>query len=169
VNGTRQDGGGPKGPPLFIGVGNDFRSDDGVGPYIARELAARVGGAARCVEASGEGTRLIELWSGSPEVVLFDAVSAGAASGEVLRIDAVATPIPGEWFRFSSHSFGVAEAVEMARVIGRLPASLTIYGIQGECFESGTGLSAAVRAKADDLVREIANEVVASRSDVGRQ
>ena len=162
----KKERGGPEGPPLFIGVGNDCRCDDGVGLHIVRELARRVGDIAKCIEASGEGARLIELWSGAGIVVLFDAVCApGAIAGQVLRIDAVATRIPAPWFQFSSHLFGVAEAVEMARTIGRLPESLTIYGIQGECFETGESLSDAVRRTAKDLVRRIADEVLGDDSD----
>lgn len=50
-------------------------------------------------------------------------------------------PIPADSFHYSTHTVSVAEAVEMARVMGRLPDRLLIYGIEGADFGSGDGLS----------------------------
>ena len=46
----------------------------------------------------------------------------------------------------STHAVGLAEAIELARTLGRLPARLVVYGIEGERFEAGTGLTPAVSA-----------------------
>ena len=48
-------------------------------------------------------------------------------------------------FRTSTHLLGVAEAVELGRELDRLPQRLTVYGIEGERFDVGEGLSATSR------------------------
>ena len=73
-----------------------------------------------------------------------DAVSTGAEPGTLHRFDATAEPLPAELFRSSTHALGVADAVELARELDRLPARLAVYGIEGENFETGEGLTPAV-------------------------
>ncbi|HEY0836934.1 MAG TPA: hydrogenase maturation protease [Azospirillum sp.] len=141
--------------PLILGIGNRFRRDDGVGPVVADRLAA-LGLAVR--EHSGEGAGLIEAWSGVERVVVVDATQSGTAPGTVVRLDA-ARELPRGLFRYSSHLFGLAEAVETARALGRLPADLVIWGIEGADFGFGEDLTLAVAEAAEDVARRIAAEL----------
>lgn len=151
-------------PVLVIGIGNRFRCDDGVGPAVSDRLAA-LGIPAR--EHSGEGAGLIDAWTGAGRVVVVDATqsSAGAgtapgtAPGTIVRLDAVGAAPPQGLFRYSSHLFGLAEAVEMARALGRLPDSLVIWGIEGADFGFGEALTPAVAEAADMVARRIAEEL----------
>ncbi|HRW19863.1 MAG TPA: hypothetical protein P5181_13570 [Dermatophilaceae bacterium] len=59
--------------------------------------------------------------------------------------------MPAALFRYSSHRFGLAEAVETARALGLLPAALTLHGIEGADFSAGIGLTPAVAAAAREL------------------
>lgn len=139
---------------LAIGVGNPWRRDDGVGPYIAARLAALGLSEVRVMQASGEGAALIEAMGGAQRVWLFDAVSSGAAPGTVHRIDAGAQPVPRGFFNYSTHAFSVAEAIELARALGQLPARCLLFGIEGADFSSGRGLSAPVAESAEAVVEE---------------
>jgi hydrogenase maturation protease len=135
-------------------VGNEFRSDDGIGPWIARELKRR-GIAADVMEASGEGTHLMSLWSGHDRVVVIDAMQSGAAPGTIQTFDAIAAPLPAECFTNTSHDFGVAQAIELARVLGQLPPALTVHGIEGADFSAGLEMTPAVREAGEALVSEL--------------
>ena len=139
-----------------IGVGNRFRSDDGVGPLVADRLAEA---GVEAMEHSGEGAGLMAAWSGVDRVVLVDATRSGAPPGTLVRLDAVAAALPRDLLRCSSHLFGVAEAVETARVLGRLPPVLIVYGIEGARFDFGDSLTPAVVAAAGEAVRRIAAEL----------
>ncbi|MBP2291654.1 hydrogenase maturation protease [Azospirillum rugosum] len=143
---------------LILGIGNRYRSDDAVGPLVADRLAA-LGLPAR--EHSGEGAALIEAWDGADRVILVDATQSGAAPGTIRRLDAAAEPLPAAFFRYSTHRFGLAEAVETARALGRLPASLVVYGVEGRCFDFGEGLSEEVGAAVERVVSMVEREVVA--------
>lgn len=144
---------------LVLGIGNRFRSDDGVGPVVADRLRALD---IPAEERSGEGADLIDAWQGHDAVIVVDACRSGVAPGTVLRIDATAGPLPTGLFHHSSHLFGLAEAVETARALGRLPPRLTVYGIEGAAFGFGDALSPAVDAAAEEVVRRVATEVRAS-------
>lgn len=142
--------------PLILGIGNRYRRDDGVGPAVADRLAA-LGIAVR--EHSGEGAGLIEAWSGAERVVVVDATQSGGEPGTIRRLDVAARELPRGLFRYSSHLFGLAEAVETARALGRLPAELVIWGIEGADFGFGEDLTPAVAAAAEEVARRIAADL----------
>ncbi|MDP3063769.1 MAG: hydrogenase maturation protease [Chloroflexota bacterium] len=146
-------------PVLLVGVGNDYRGDDAAGLAVARRLKAmRLPGVA-VVEATGDGASLLDVWQGHEHVVIVDAVSSGAVPGTVHRFDAHAKPIPMELFRSSTHAFGLADAIELARAMGQLPQRLVVYGIEGRRFEVGAGLSEEVERVVHGVVEHIAREL----------
>jgi hydrogenase maturation protease len=146
---------------LVIGVGNAYARDDGAGLAAARRLCERAGAPAVLRELTGEGTALIEAWDGADTVVLVDAVSSGAPPGTLLYLDAHAEAVPAGWFRYSTHAFGAAEAIELARVLGRLPRRLIVVGIEGARFDAGVGLSCAVARAVDEVGRRGLSDIAA--------
>lgn len=149
--------------PLVIGLGNRCRGDDAAGLLAARALAARALPGVRVAEAGGEGAQLMERWAGAGEVYLIDAVRALARPGRTHRIDAARRPLPAGLFRCSSHAFGLAEAVELARALHRLPATLVVYGIEGVRFELGQEVSPAVMAGVEAVVAALEAELRGGR------
>jgi hydrogenase maturation protease len=147
---------------LVIGVGNAYRGDDGAGIAVARKLAAQRLPGVRVMEMNGEGTSLVDAWKDVPSVLLVDAVSSGAVPGTIHRFEAQAGPLPKGLEHRSSHSFGVAEAVEVARALGRLPPRLVIYGIEGGPFAPGQGLSPEVERAVEEVASRLISELRAS-------
>ena len=143
----------------MIGVGNRWRGDDGVGPRAVDELAdAQVGEGIDLAVLDGEPTRLVDAWAGRSEVVVIDAVRAGAPPGTVHRLDALAgdlavAPASG------THGAGVAAAVALGRALDRLPDRLVLFGIEPAHMVHDAELSPPVAAAFDDLVRRVAEEV----------
>jgi hydrogenase maturation protease len=144
---------------LVIGIGNPDRGDDGVGPLVVELLRERKNRRLMFLDHHGEGTALIEAWDGSAAVFLVDAVRSGAALGAIHRIDARVRPVPVQIFHTSSHAFNVAEAIELARVLNRLPPRLVVYGVEGRRFDVGAGMSPEVARATDDVVERLFNEV----------
>ena len=144
----------PHSLPLIIGIGNEYRGDDAVGLIVARRLKERLADSVIVLEQSGDGAALMEAWRGAETVIIIDAVMSGAAPGTIHRFDASAQPLPKGAFRCSTHAFGVAEAIELARALGDLPQRLVVYGIEGKNFAAGVGLSAEVEKAAGETVRQ---------------
>ena len=137
---------------LIIGCGNEMRGDDAAGLLVARHLRSL--GLNAC-EHTGDGLNLIQLWDPASEVVLVDAVLPQGSPGRVRVWDGKTVPVEKVLFRYSSHSVGVGEAIEMARLLGNLPKQLLIYGIEGDQFELGTAPSAAVLQAIEKVVQMI--------------
>ena len=143
----------------IIGVGNPFRGDDGAGRAVALRLAALAMPGVQVLEATGEGGTLMETWAGAETVILVDAVQTDNASGTIYRFDASEERLPTHFFHYSTHTFSVAEAVELARVLGQLPPRLLVYGIEGATYEAGTALSEPVAQAVDAVAARIRGEV----------
>ena len=142
----------------MIGVGHPDRGDDGVGPAVAARLQTL---GVDAVVVHGDCARLIDLWSDRDRVVVVDAMRTDDAAGTVRRFDARIDPLPTEAFRSSSHLFGLAEAVALARALDRLPRELIVYGVAGARFDLGAALSPAVEQAADRVVKALESKSIA--------
>ncbi len=129
---------------LVVGVGNPERGDDGVGPRVAAEVAARRLPGVAVVAPLLDPSRLADLWDGYERVVVIDAAWSGAAPGTMHRIDLAACDVPAGVSSASSHGWGVAECVALARCLGTLPPRIVAIAVEGAGFDHGAGLDAAV-------------------------
>jgi hydrogenase maturation protease len=138
---------------MVIGIGNRWRGDDAAGLAVAGRLR-ELGADAR--ELEGEPAALIEAFAEADAIVIVDAASSGAPPGTVRRFDARSGPLPSHCLRSSTHALGVPEAVELARALGRLPARLEIFAIEGARFTTGAPLSPPVERAVHDLAASLA-------------
>ncbi len=139
---------------VVIGIGNALRGDDAAGVAVAERLQG--------VACEEEPSRLIEAWEGADAAVLIDTVVSGAPPGTLHRFDASTTPIPARQLRSSTHAIGLAETIELARALGKLPPRVVVYGIEGESFDAGAPLSPDVEAAVTRLVATIEEELCTS-------
>ncbi|MDO8142737.1 MAG: hydrogenase maturation protease [Candidatus Brocadiales bacterium] len=146
-------------PILIIGIGNAFRGDDAVGLRITQDIKKVASVHVTVIEQSGDGVTLMESWKNADTVILIDAVYSGGNFGTIYRFDAHTQPIPTEFFHYSTHAFGVAEAIELARALKQLPQNLIVYGIEGKCFEAGIGLSIEVERAAQEVVTRVRHDI----------
>jgi hydrogenase maturation protease len=131
-----------------IGLGNEWRRDDAAGLEVARRIGGR--------QLDGEPVAPVEAIAGAAEVTIVDAVRSGAPPGTVHEFEAGAAPLPTRLFGASStHALGLAEALELARSLGRLPVRVRVLGIEGERFDYGRGLSPAVEEAVVRCTRSI--------------
>jgi hydrogenase maturation protease len=128
-------------PVVVIGVGNPMRADDAAGVLVARRLRPRRG--VENLEQSGEATEMLEALRGRAAALVIDAAS-GTEPGRLHRLDAAAQALPQGLFGCSTHGFGVAEGIELARALGVLPPVCVVYALEGARFETGGAMSQAV-------------------------
>lgn len=140
---------------LIVGLGNRLRGDDAAGLMVADQLA---GHGVDVTRWEGEPVALLELWRGCDSVIVIDAV-AGAEPGRLWRLRSDAEEL-GAIFRgqTSTHLLGLGEVIELARALDRLPARLSLIGIEGTRFSLGAGPSAAVERAVADLVAALREE-----------
>ena len=100
-------------PMVVVGIGNPMRGDDGVGP-AAIDLLRQAGHLldTEFMVMDGEATRLVEAWQGRRLAMVVDATVLGSTPGSIHRIEAGVDQLPGWSSGASSHSTGLADAVE---------------------------------------------------------
>lgn len=140
---------------LLLGMGNPLRGDDAAGLLVARAVRERgpAGWAVR--ELEGEPVDLVDAWEGAERVVVVDAVAPAGEPGRVRCFDAAEGPLPAELAGASTHVLGLAEAVELARALERMPDRLAVVGIEAQGFALGAEPSPAVRAAAERVAERL--------------
>ena len=144
---------------VIVGAGNTFRRDDGAGLAAARRLRGTLSDDIPVLIKEGDCASLLDDWQDADAVVAIDAMSSGSEPGTIRRYDAHERPLPSVFSRSSTHAFGIAEAIELARALGRLPQTTIVYGIEGANFDTGETLSSAVEAAAARVADAVRGEV----------
>ncbi|BDM69381.1 peptidase M52 [Streptomyces nigrescens] len=149
-----------------IGVGNEYRRDDGVGWAVVACLAQR--GARRPLPpgvrltcTDGDPARLISAWEDVRLAVLVDAAHARPARpGHVHRLrcpgELPSTP-RGE---AGSHGFPLGDTIRLARALDRLPEQLLVYAVEATDTGLGTGMSPQVTAAVEPLAQRIEEDLL---------
>jgi hydrogenase maturation protease len=151
---------------VVIGVGNEFRRDDGLGPAVLARLREEALPADVTLAASdGEPTRMLDLWTGADLAVVVDAVRTGGDHGGhiyELRVE----DLHGRSAEAAgSHRIGLGSTVELGRVLRRMPRRLVVYAVDGCDFGFGTGLTPEVAAAVAPVAERVRRTL--ARSDAG--
>jgi hydrogenase maturation protease len=142
---------------VVIGVGNEFRRDDGVGPAVLAELARRGGPGLALVLSDGEPTQLLDAWAGQPLAIVVDAVLCEPSTpGRLHRTD-LAGDVPVT--TASTHGLGVPDAVRLAQALDRAPGRLVILAVEAADVGFGVGLSPAVAAAVPAVIDAVLAEL----------
>lgn len=145
---------------LVIGCGNVHRNDDAAGVLVAQRL--RQLGISAEVQP-GSAFELVESWYKDDDVILVDAVVTGSPVGTIRVWEGHAPKIPSNP-QVSSHGFGVAEAINLARILQLLPHSLRVYGIEGKNFGIGETVSPEILASVEQVAQQIADYARAAQT-----
>jgi hydrogenase maturation protease len=144
---------------MVIGLGNPDRGDDGVGARVADMLRGRLPEGVAIVARRGDMLSLIDDWKGCDALVCIDASAPMGAPGLVRRIDLASSELPPDLARASSHSFGVADTIALARSLQLAPREIVLYAVEGLSFDALSHLTPEVAAAVDHVVDCIIAEV----------
>jgi hydrogenase maturation protease len=145
---------------LVIALGNEAAGDDGAA-LAAAKLAAE-GSGIHLVLAGRPGVHLLDLMETGAPMVLVDVVRTGARPGALVEmpleavVDRAVRSAPT-----SSHGFGPAEALALARSLGREPPRGIFLGVEGACFEAAAKRSEGVEQAIPALAAAIRRAALA--------
>jgi hydrogenase maturation protease len=145
------------GDVLVIGLGNEFRRDDGVGLAVAAEIARRRPPGVRVMTASGEPASILEAWNGIPLAVAVDAaVGKGSTPGTIRRW----TPGDGgQPAAVSSHALGLPQTYALGQAVGQIPQKLVVFTVDVEEIGHGVTLTPQVAAAVPAAVEAVLAEL----------
>lgn len=145
---------------VIAGIGNPYRSDDGLGPKIADEVAEITG--IRNIGPISEPLDLLGRFDNVQLAILVDAMQSSLSPGSIrvfdLNVPEAKTSVT------STHGIGLERTIGLARVLERAPEKIIVVGIEGESFTDGDQLSQPVADALDDAVK-IINQIILSEWD----
>ena len=118
-----------------------------------------------CASVQGRALNLWICGRGRVHAILVDAVCSGADPGTIYRFEVGSMPLPSFMFHYSTHDFNVADAIEFARMLGKLPPHLVVYGVEGADFEQGMGLSEDAAAAVETVTARVLKYVLERASE----
>jgi hydrogenase maturation protease len=136
---------------VVVGLGNSYRSDDGVGVAAAAAIDDLALPHVRVVTGVVEPLSLLEAWSGAELAVVIDgAVVTPSTPGRVRRstMGGVADSVE----KLSSHSVDVSRTHALGQVLGRVPDALVVFTIEVAYTGHGIGLTPQVAAAIPEVV-----------------
>jgi hydrogenase maturation protease len=142
---------------VVIGVGNEFRRDDGVGPAVLAELSRRAVPGLELALSDGEPTQLLDAWAGRRLAIVVDAVLCEPANPGQLHRTTLAGDIPVS--AASTHGLGIPDAVRLAQAVDRAPGRLVVLAVEAADLGFGVGLSDPVAAAVPSVVDAVLAEV----------
>lgn len=106
------------------------------------------------------GLALIMAMDGIKTLYLVDALKAHDNQiGQICRLDNKDLATVEEKF-FSTHGFGVLEALKLAQVLGKTPAEIIIWGIKINAIDYQALISPVIARACDELAAKITQELL---------
>ncbi|WP_067857062.1 hydrogenase maturation protease [Nocardia shimofusensis] len=141
-----------------VAVGNEYRSDDGIGPNVAREIAELDLPGVVVSVCDGEPAGLLDAWTDADLAVVIDAVLCEPSTpGRIWRTTVDA--LPEGTYPTSSHALGIPDALLLGRALDRVPRELVVLAVEAASLDLGVGLSAPVAAAVPQAVRMVLTEL----------
>lgn len=137
--------------PLVVGIGS-WSGDDAIGMRVAAAAADRLD---VDVVEHADPAQLVHLMEGRDVVVVADAMLTGARPGQVRVLDADEVPVGAGFGTAGTHTVGIAQALDLARVLDRLPANVFVVGVEVAAPTGPGGLSDTVLSAVPHAVDEV--------------
>ncbi|OBH12154.1 hydrogenase maturation protease [Mycobacterium sp. E1747] len=147
----------------IIGLGNEYRRDDGVGVATAEALRGLAWPNVIVRTGIAEPMGLIEAWTGVGLAVIIDAAIADPADpGRIHRYDVDGVPPQAEGL--SSHHIDIGRTHALARALERVPGAIVVFAVEAADTGAGAGLTPRVAPAVPVVVRMVAAEINRFRS-----
>ncbi|MFH1542678.1 MAG: hydrogenase 3 maturation endopeptidase HyCI [bacterium] len=132
---------------LIITIGNDLRSDDGLGPYIAKNCQS-----SKILDAFDKPENIIEpaIARKPKSVLIIDAADFGGQVGEALLVKSENIPDT----TLSTHTFPLKVIAKMIETDAQ--AEVKFLGVQPRSVELGETMSVEVKMVAEEIIGAIA-------------
>jgi hydrogenase maturation protease len=143
---------------VVVGIGNSYRSDDGVGIVVAAALNDLALPGVHVVTDIVEPMSLLEAWSGARLAVVIDAaVATPSVPGRVRRCTFGDAVDAAEGL--SSHGVDIGRTHALGQALGRVPSALVVFTIEVADTGHGIGLTPQVAVAVPEVVDMVVAEI----------
>lgn len=145
---------------VVLGVGNVILADEGVGVRVveALERDCILPDGVLAIDAGTASMEMLEDLSNLDFLLVVDAIAAGRAPGELVRLAGDEVPV---FFRrnLSPHGIGLSDVLASLEFMGAEPKETVILGVQPVSMELSTELTPTIAARVPELVAQVVDEL----------
>lgn len=145
---------------VVLGVGNTILADEGVGVRVIEALERDyvMPPEVAVIDAGTSGMEMLEDLSHLEFLLVVDAIAAGKAPGERVRLEGEEVPV---FFRrnLSPHGIGLSDVLASLEFLGAAPKEMLILGVQPASLELSTELTPMIAARVPELVAQVVGEL----------
>lgn len=145
---------------LVLGLGNLLMSDDGFGVKAVTALSSRYRfpDQVKLLDGGTLGLDLLPHLEEVEKLLIIDALEMQAPPGQIFRLSGEDVPRAFA-SKLSVHQMGVQDLLAVAELMGHLPETLVVWGVQPQNIQMGTELTEPVAAVLSELVEKIVDEL----------
>ncbi|MDH3543532.1 MAG: HyaD/HybD family hydrogenase maturation endopeptidase [Desulfuromonadales bacterium] len=145
---------------LVLGLGNTIMTDDGFGVKVVTTLSSRYNfqGQVKLIDGGTLGLDLLPELEELDSLLIIDALDMRAEPGGIFRLEGEEVPRAFA-SKLSVHQMGLQDLLAVAEFQGHAPRNLVVWGVQPECIEMGTELTAAVEQTVEPVVEKVLEEL----------
>ncbi|MBD3224400.1 MAG: hydrogenase maturation protease [Caldithrix sp.] len=141
-----------------IGLGNELRGDDGIGPHIIKKLNDIDRTVPlQLVNAGSDAFIILDYLRSKERMLLIDCANVNKKPGTVSLIDLNETTLAQLDQLISLHGFGFAEMYRMAQSLGQV-APCKVIAVQPKTIEFGQELSPEVQQAVPHIIKLVIEE-----------
>jgi hydrogenase maturation protease len=145
---------------LLVGVGNILMGDDGIGVRVVHEIGRRyrLPEGVEVLDGGTSGLELLSYFSDREQVIIVDAVESGLPPGTVVKVEG--EDVPARFVtKISPHQLGISDVLAAARISGKLPQKMVLFGMEPKRVELRLDLSEEVERNFEKLLDSVRNEL----------
>jgi len=148
------------GKTLVLGLGNIIMRDEGLGVRACERLTQcyRLPDDVTVLDGGTLGLDLLPYLEGVTDLLIIDAVNAGAPPGSLVRLENEQIPQTLA-LKTSMHQVGLQELLAVMALRGQTSPHVVLWGMEPLILEPGLDLSEPVLANLDTLVASVVAEL----------
>jgi hydrogenase maturation protease len=145
---------------LVLGLGNTIMTDDGFGVKVVTTLSSRYHfqGPVQLLDGGTLGLDLLPYLEEIESLLIIDALDMRDQPGKIFRLEGDEVPRAFA-SKLSVHQMGLQDLLAVAQLQGHVPRNLVVWGVQPECIEMHTELTATVAAAVEPVVAKVLEEL----------
>jgi hydrogenase maturation protease len=141
---------------LVLGLGNTLLGDEGIGVHVVQRLRSRYcfPETAQVLDGGTLGLDLLPYVEDADCLIVIDAVQMDTEPGTIVRLEGEEVPAFLS-VKVSPHQMGLPDILAAAKLRGRYPGDIVLWGVQPGVIDTTLELSASVASQVDALVQGV--------------
>jgi hydrogenase maturation protease len=150
-----------KKPTIVLGLGNPLMSDEGIGVHLVNRLSmlSEDYPDVDFVDAGTGGLNLLHLFEGREKAVVIDCAIMEEEPGTIKKFTPEQVKSVKRLAHQSLHEQDLMKIIKLAKMLGRCPNKIVIFGIQPKNVSFSQSLSTELEKRIDDYVNLIRKEL----------